>query len=190
MATAPRCNKARSMPLAGGNALTAAFSTLPMGMPAAHTQTCPQSHQKPLTSVCSLWCFWALCSPPHRSPLLSFCRRGRTRTLLMKPSGIWMKMVIPKWTSKNLSSLWQLWLAAVINILSRKQPNSCRNAHKTLSLPVLHMLMLWILSSLPCTALQFTSMLGCKNKSSCAYIPVLNAKIYSFVEEPGLNGSH
>lgn len=38
--------------------------------------------------------------------------------------------------------------------------------------------------------MQFTSVLGCKNKSYCASFPVSNVNFCSFVEEPGFNGSH
>lgn len=69
------------------------------------------------------------CASSHLNLLFFFCSLGRTRMLLIKSSRTWMKMEIPKWTSKNLSSLWQLWLAAVTNILSRMQPNSCQITH-------------------------------------------------------------
>ena len=126
-----------------------------------------------------------VCAAAHLNLLLFFRSRGRTRTPLTKSSRTWMKMVIPKWTSKNLWSLWQLWLAAVTTISSRMQPSNCQAAHEKLSLPVLHMLVVWIPSLLPCAATQFTSMLSCKNKSYCAYFPVLDVNFCSFVEKPG-----
>lgn len=128
VANMPPCDCAWLQLSGGINPGTQAFGTRSCCADSGNTQDltkCPEPNQGPCSEKLLHWG----CASSHLNLLFLFCSLGRTRMLLIKSSRTWMKMEIPKWTSKNLSSLWQLWLAAVTNILSRMQPNSCQITH-------------------------------------------------------------